>query len=145
MGGRRSGGISDPEGAGDRTPSTRELASGTRLTAAAAGSVSSCKHFARQPPISGQAFCGQCGQGLTGLWQGIAPASVAIDHEAAPDVAKALVAVIGITTAAPSMATMPRTKDQRWKRLHLTRSGCHREQQYPLPQMRQPNHMRKNT
>jgi hypothetical protein len=79
------------------------------------------------------------------LWQGIAPASVAIDHEAAPDVAKALVAVIGITTAAPSMATMPRTKDQRWKRLHLTRSGCHREQQYPLPQMRQPNHMRKNT
>ena len=69
MGGRRSGGISDPEGAGDRTPSTRELASGTRLTAAAAGSVSSCKHFARQPPISGQAFCGQCGQGLTGLWQ----------------------------------------------------------------------------
>ncbi len=37
-----------------------------------------------------------------------------------PDIAKAYVDVIGMERSAPNMATMPRTKNQRWNRRFLT-------------------------
>jgi len=36
-----------------------------------AGAASGWEHLTRQFPMSGQDFCGQSGQGLAGLWQGI--------------------------------------------------------------------------
>ncbi len=76
-----------------------------------------CKHLARHAPTLGQPFCGQSGQDLPDLsddvWQGIS----SIDAEAAdtiPDAAEA--DVTGTTNIAPNMATMPRTRNQRWNR-----------------------------
>jgi hypothetical protein len=95
--------------------------------APAIGAANGWKHFTRQVPISGQAFWGQLGQGLAGLWQGISSAAeVAV---IGPAMAKAIDVVIGTVMSAPSMATMPRRADQRWAALFLTRSR--------LPHLRQ--------
>ena len=59
----------------------------------------------------GHTFCGQSGQGFTGLWQGIWPAVEVVVGAA---IASTIDVVIGTTTRAPSIARMPRIKKQRW-------------------------------
>ena len=69
------------------------------------------KHLTRQAPILEHDFSGQSGQDFAGLWQGVSP----IATEAADAVPPAVrVEITGTTTTAPTMATRPRTKDQRW-------------------------------
>lgn len=71
--------------------------------------------------MSGHTFCGQSGQGpgFAGLWQGI---SSALDCStcATPAIASAYVLVNGIAASAPSMASMPRTANQRWQMRFFT-------------------------
>jgi hypothetical protein len=87
------------------------------------GDDSGWKHFTRQLPVSGQAFWGQFGQGLVGLWQGISPfAAVAA---IGPAMATTMDVVIGTEISAPSMATMPRATNQRCNGRFLTRPDCH--------------------
>src|SRR5690349_18951685 len=69
--------------------------------------------------MSGQDFCGQSGQGLAGLWHGIASTPVDIE-DVIPGLAAAWAAVIGAMIPAPSMASAPRIRGQRWKRRRFT-------------------------
>jgi hypothetical protein len=86
-----------------------------------AGDAIVCEHLVRQPaPMSGHDLCGQLGHGLAGLWHGIA--CVAADRvDVMPGLATAWVGgAIGTMMLTPSMATMPRTADQRWSRRRFT-------------------------
>jgi len=73
-------------------------------------------------PISGHTFCGQSGQGagFAGLWQGISSALECSAFAVPVAIAKAYVLVNGIAASAPSMASMPRTANQRWKMRFFT-------------------------
>lgn len=116
----------DPAETCDSAGRTRELTTMPNRFASATGEDNGWTHEARQLPMSGQDFCGQSGQGVTGLWQGICSAAADADG-IGPAMAKATDVDIGMAASAPSMATMPRTTNQRWNRRLLTRIDCHTE------------------
>lgn len=67
LGGLRSGGMRELAVTSDGAGSIREV-SNMQLRSATVGSGDNVwKHFARQAPILGQAFCGHSGHGLAGL------------------------------------------------------------------------------
>ena len=111
LGGRRSGGICDPRAlcgdAGGTREDTLKLGSAVSPT----GENMDWKHLTRQVPMSGQAFCGQWGQGFAGLWQGMWPAAAACACGVA--MASAAAVVNGNVSSPPSMAMMPRRPNQR--------------------------------
>jgi hypothetical protein len=90
----------------DGAGSTREVIVMPTKLASAIGEERGWKHLTRQLPISGQTFCGQSGQGLTGVWQGEASEDV---REA---MARAMDVVIGTEMSATTMAIRPRTPNQ---------------------------------
>jgi hypothetical protein len=123
LGGRRSGGTRDPLATCDSAGGTREVTAKPNKVDSPTGENTEWKHLTRQLPMSAQTFCGQCGQGFTGLWQGMWSAAAAAAVGVA--MARAVEVVIGNATSAPSMATMPRTANQRWKPRFLTPIDCH--------------------
>ncbi|MFA5951164.1 MAG: hypothetical protein WC807_12855 [Hyphomicrobium sp.] len=76
-----------------------------------------------QLPMSAQDFCGQLGQGLKGLWQGISAFAATADRL---ELANADVAAKGTANSAPSMATMPSSNEQRCNMHVFMRTACHR-------------------
>jgi hypothetical protein len=117
LGGRRRGGMRELAVTSDSAGNIRERTApwSKRHSAGIADKV--CKHLARQAPVLGQPFCGQSGHSLPvlsdDLWQGIS--SIAAETvDAMPTAAKA--DVTGTTNIAPNMATMQRTRNQRWNR-----------------------------
>ena len=64
-------------------------------------------------------MCGQSGHGLAGLWHGIASVPADID-DAMPCLPTACAVIVGTKIPAPSMASMPRIRDQRWTRRSFT-------------------------
>ena len=108
----------------DGAGAAREVATVPYTLASEIGDDNGWKHLARHVLMSGQDFCGQSGHGFRGLWQGIwsgAADAVGIG----PAMASALDVVMGMATSAPSMATMPRTANQRCNRRLLTGLDCH--------------------
>lgn len=69
------------------------------------------KHFTKQAAVPVQAFCGQSGQGLAGLWQGMLSAPAAASIGAPAD--EAWAEFIGPTTETPSNARMLSDQIQR--------------------------------
>lgn len=98
----------------DGAGGTRDVTTAPYTLASAVGEDNGWKHLAWHALMSGQAFCGQSGHGFAGLWQGICSAAADADG-IGPAMASAIDVVIGTAASAPSMATMPRAANQRWK------------------------------
>lgn len=80
-------------------------------------------HLARHATVPGQPFGGHSGQGFAGSWQGISPAA-SIDP-ACMDMTRAALPETGTARSIPSMATMPRAKNQRLAKRFRMRLPCH--------------------
>lgn len=98
----------------DGASGTRGITTVPYRFASAVADDNGWKHLARHVLMSGQAFCGQSGHGFAGLWHGICSAAADADG-IGPAKASAIDVVIGTAASAPSMATMPRAANQRWK------------------------------
>jgi hypothetical protein len=124
LGGRSKGGVTEPAVTCIGTGESRKLKRTAANRVSEAGMFSGWKHLTMQVPMSGQNFCGQFGQCLAGWWHGIS--AIASDAAGAPPaMASAYVDDIGAATRALSMASIPRTTNQRWCRRFFTKSKCH--------------------